>query len=427
MQRRIPLFLAFLNKLGAFLLERKLAVTSNNAEGPRVVRVMTTCLLLATSFVSPTISAAAAAAPKTSPIDCEAIYQAPGHGEWFYEENPTYFDPRNETGALPSAKPEKHHLNHEHLQEGVAKLRESDRSLSVIVVKGGDIILEEYFNGSGRNHSNNVHSASKSIMSTLVGIAIDRGDIKSVDQPLSDFFPEYFSDTDNKFKQSLTVRHLLTMSAGFEWRHDPVRGTEIEIQSQPDWVNAILSLPITNRPGQKFFYNTGLTHLMSALISRATDMSTCRFAHDFLLEPIGITTEHWGRDPQGVYSGGYNFYITPREMATFGQLILNGGSLNGQQLVPREWIRESATPHFTPSRGSNASWWSKNRVGHGYNWWLLRINDQAVLSAWGWGGQMIYVIPELDTVVVLTKDTSDAKAVAKDPVNHDFVRDYILK
>jgi len=154
-------------------------------------------------------------------------------------------------------------------------------------------------------------------------------------------------------------------------------------------------------------------------------MSTCEFAHRFLLEPMGITAEHWGRDPQGVYSGGYNFYITPREMATFGQMILNDGRHADRQIVPREWIRDSFAPAFDQDDDSN-SWWTDDRRGYGYNWWLLRIKDQDIVAAEGWGGQMIYIIPQLDTVVVITRDTSSAQAVADHPFNHDFVRDFIL-
>ena len=403
-------------------------MTINDKENSRITRFLAICVALATGVTCPALSAASATGlAAASAVDCERIYQAPGHGTWFYEENPTYFDTRNETGALPSATPEKYGLNTKRLQKGVAKLRESGRSFSVIVVMNGEVILEEYLNESGRNHSNNIHSASKSIMSTLVGIAIDRGDIQSIDQRLSEFLPEYFSETDSEHKHSLTIRHLLTMSAGFDWRHDPVSGTEIEIQEKPDWVDAILSLPIIDPPGEKFFYNTGLTHLMSAVVSRATGMSTCGFAHTFLLEPIGITAEHWGRDPQGVYSGGYNFYITPREMATFGQLILNGGSLNGRQLVSREWVNEATQSQYEPSPDDNGSWWTGDRYGHGYNWWLLRMKGHVVVTAWGWGGQMIYIIPDLNTVVVITQATNDAQAVAEDPVNHDFVRDFVLQ
>lgn len=362
-----------------------------------------------------------------SAVDCERIYQAPGHGISFYEENPTYIDPRLETGLLPSATPASHGLDAKMLEKGVSILREEKRTLSLIVVKDGDVVVEEYFHGSAANQSNNIHSASKSIMSTLVGIAIDQGFIKSVDQRLSDFLPEYFSDSDSALKRSLTIRHLLTMSAGFEWRHDPVSGTEIEIQKKPDWVGAVLSLPIVDPPGSKFFYNTGLTHLMSAVIGQATGMSTCQFAHRYLLEPIGITVEHWGRDPQGVYSGGYNFYITPREMATFGELILNGGRYKDRQIVPRDWIKKSFEPAFERSNGEGSNpWFTDDKMGYGYNWWLLHIKEQDLIAAWGWGGQMIYIIPQLDTVVVITRDTSNAKEVAEHPFNDNFVRDYIL-
>jgi CubicO group peptidase (beta-lactamase class C family) len=381
------------------------------------------------AFCQPAVADDATDVSTKATVDCEQIYQTAGHGKSFYEQNPTYFDSRDLTASLGFASPETHGLDSRHLEEGVRRLAASKRIFSVLVAKNGDVVLERYFNGSDSQRSNNIHSASKSIISTLVGIAIDKGYIRSVDQKLSELLPAYFSEKDSRRKKQLTVRHLLTMSAGFEWKDDPVYGTEYEIQNQPDWVEAILALRLVDRPGDKFFYNTGLTHLLSAIISQASGMNTCEFAHRYLFGPIGITAEHWGRDPQGVYSGGYNLYMTPREMMKFGLLILSGGRQARTQVVPREWIRESVTPAFEPYRehGLGRNWWTADRYGYAYNWWLYEAAGHAMVIAWGWGGQMIYVIPDLATAVVLTHDTSSAAAVSEDPVNHDFVRDYILK
>ena len=348
-------------------------------------------------------------------VNCENIYQAPGHGKSFYEHNPTYKDVRDDTKDWVFATPEERGLDPEALRMGLEELRKSKRAFSAIIIKDGAIVLEEYFNGSSRNDSNNIHSASKSMMSALIGIAINQGHIKSIDQKISELLPAYFSPTDSKRKKALTVRHLLTMSSGFKWRDDPISGTEYDIQEKEDWVHEILSLPFSSRPGKEYFYNTGLTHLMSAIISENTGVSACEFAHKNLFGPLGITAEHWGRDPQGYYSGGYNLYMTPREMAKFGLLVLQGGRTPQGQIIPVDWIKQSVTAYFRPYKD----------FSYGYNWWITRVNKHVIPYAWGWGGQAIYVHPKLRTVVVITRNTSDAGLVGDEPANHNFIKKYV--
>jgi len=350
-----------------------------------------------------------------SVVDCEKIYQRPLHGQTFYEHNPTYKDSRDNTGDWVFSTPAEHGLNPEVLREAAEELGKAKRSLSALVIKDGAIVLEEYFNGSSMSDANNIHSASKSIMSLLMGIAIEKGFVQGVDQKLSELLPEHFSTEDSKWKMELTVRHLLTMSSGMEWRDDPLAGTEYDIQKTDNWVETILSLPIIREPGEEYFYNTGLTHLMSAIISENTGKSTCEFAHENLLTPLGITADHWGRDPQGIYSGGYNFYITPREMARFGLMVLQGGQIPGGQLVSSSWIKESLQSYYRTS----------DEYEYGYNWWVMQSDGRVVPFAWGWGGQMIYLIPEMQTVIVITRRTNDAVLVGEEPATHDFIKKYI--
>ncbi len=364
--------------------------------------------------------AGAPALAKASGVDCSAIYQTPEHGKSFYEQNPTYADPRDDTADWSFSDPAREGLNQQMLEKGAQELAKSKRSFSLVVLKNGKLVFERYFNDSTPQASNNIHSASKSMISTMIGIAIDRGYIKSVDQKVEEFLPEYFADIEDDRVRSLTIRHLLTMSSGYAWKDDPVVGTEYEIQQKPDWVKAIVSLPLAKPPGKKFFYNTGLTHLLSAIVARASGMNTCEFGHRYLFDPMGVTVEHWGMDPQGVYSGGYNLYLTPREMAKFGQMILDGGQYKNRQIVSTAWIKEAVTPRYGADEGFGTGW------TYGYNWWIHQINGHPMVIGWGYGGQMIYIIPEIDAVVVLTRDTSDAVAVSNDPVNHDFVSKYVV-
>ena len=156
---------------------------------------------------------------------------------------------------------------------------------------------------------------------------------------MAHYLPEYFGNAPAG-KKKITLRHLLTMRSGLEWTED---STEDQVEKAPDWVQAILGRPLASAPGTAYNYSSGNTHVVSAVLQKATGMSTCQFARRYLFGPMGITAEHWGRDPRGVFSGGYNLYLTPRELAKFGLLYLHGGKWNGRQLVPPDAVRAAQT------------------------------------------------------------------------------------
>ena len=359
------------------------------------------------------ISAAAVMAGTTArseaAADCDAIYNRAGHGKTFYEYNPTYID-RGSVFAWPEARPEDEGLNVTILAHAINQLVVSPSVRSVLVARNGKLVAESYAHGGTVDRANNMHSASKSILSALVGIAIRDGHIASVDEKVATFLPEYFVDGDSA-KAQITVAHLLTMSAGIAWSEDI---TEYQIEDEANWVHAILARPmVANPPGQTFDYSTGLTHVLSAVLTAATGTSTCDFAHKHLFGPIGITAEHWGRDPQGIYSGGYNLYMTPREMAAFGQLYLQNGLWQGAEVVPGDWINRSFQRHFE----------TDDDFHYGYLWWLRELDGHAVAIAWGWGDQIIAVMPSLAIVVVVTTDTAGS---APDFDVAGFLRDGVI-
>jgi CubicO group peptidase (beta-lactamase class C family) len=342
--------------------------------------------LLLPTLARPQISAGASAASSLT-VDCENIWDRRLHGKTFYESNPTYIDPYDDTAEWDFSTPEEQGMDSEIVDMGLEWLSTTYGNLfSILIVRNDHLAVEEYFHGSARDHSNNVHSASKSMLSALVGIAIDQGHIEGLDQKISDIIPQYFVGASD-LKKSITVRNMLQMEAGLDWTEDE---TEWDVARQPDWVQAILSRDLIHNPGDVFNYSTGLTHVMAAVIQKATGMSLCEFAHQYLFEPIGIVVEHWGRDPQAIYSGGYNLYMTPREMAKFGLLYLHEGKWNGQQIVPAAWVESSTQP----------SW-----VQYGQLWWLRTIRGYDMYFAWGYGGQFIYVIPELNIVWLSSQDT----------------------
>jgi len=343
-------------------------------------------------------------------VDCEAIWQRPGQADSFYEDNPTYVDPADDSADWAFSSPDAQGMNAATLSAAASDLASRAYTYSFLVIRHDAIVLEQYFNGSDARDSNNVHSASKSILSAVAGIAIDQGYIDSVDQPIAELLPSQFAGITDSDKRAITVRHLLTMTAGFAWTEDQ---TEYQIEGEDDWVQAILDLPLSDTPGDSFNYSTGQAHLVSAVITEATGTSLCEYAHAHLFGPLGITAEHWGRDPQGYFSGGYNLYLTPRELAKFGLLALHEGNWRGVRVVPQAWVEASVQSSVDTGGG-----W-----GYGYFWWLANLGGHDVQVAWGWGGQLVYVIPDLDVVAVITTNTADYSV---DFDGSYVVEDYII-
>ncbi|MFZ0493124.1 MAG: serine hydrolase [Acidimicrobiia bacterium] len=278
-------------------------------------------------------------------------------------------------------------------EKALDQLEELKGVRSFLVVRHGKLVVERYFHGGNATQSREIASASKSVVSALVGIAIDRGYITGVNQTLDSLLPESFVNGAHGDKASLTLRSLLTMTTGFAY--EPII---VGRQSRRDSVSVenILSAPLSS-PKSSFLYNTGGVHLASAILTRATGMSTCMFATKYLFGPAGVTVDWWNQDRDGIFTGGWNMYLTPRELARFGQLYLDNGVRNGQQVISADWIHESFIPRLSQVAGPVTD--------YGYWWWISQLNGMSVYSARGGGEQMVYVIPSLDMVVVTTSDT----------------------
>jgi len=263
---------------------------------------------------------------------------------------------------------------------------------SVLVIKEGHLIIEWYFNDGSKTEAFHIHSASKSFMSALIGIAFREGILESLDQKLVDFFPEYFTPEMDQRKENITIKHLLTMKAGFAFSEG--NDEWISYVSSENWVKYAMELPLLYDPGDFFHYGTVQTNLLSAILTRAANMSTRDFAEEHLFNPLGISISHWHQDPQGYYTGGHEMYFVPRDMARFGYLFLNNGSIEGEQLISSDWVQLSLTDY----RGADLI----GTRGYGFQWWLQYISGFYTFSARGLGGQFIYCIPDLDMVVVTT-------------------------
>jgi CubicO group peptidase (beta-lactamase class C family) len=334
---------------------------------------------------------------------------------------PVYADPPDGCG-VPVARDDGWpiaSINEDKLIDRAALCRMADRLAAssdanvhaVLVARGGKLVFERYFTGSDEINGrpvgkvtfdadtlNNVKSVSKSVASLAVGIAIDRGLIGSINEPIFSLFPE-LSDLHSPEKERIQLLHALTMSMGLEWVEatpsNEGNNDEERMHRAPDPCRYVLGLAATAPAGQEFFYNTGALTLVSAIIRKATGRPLDEFARATLFEPLGITGVEWIRVKGDTDAGG-GLRLRPRDMAKIGQLILAGGRWNDRQVVSKAWIDASMTPRMDAT----------NLFFYGYLWWLGRslLNGREVhwAGALGRGGQSIRIVPELDLVVVVT-------------------------
>jgi CubicO group peptidase (beta-lactamase class C family) len=281
--------------------------------------------------------------------------------------------------------------------------RQLPRLHSLLVSRGGELVFERYYNGARRDRPANIKSASKSVISALVGIAIDRRLIPSVAAPIVTYFPELAQDADPR-KREITVEHLLTMRPGLEGTSNRNYGAWV---TSRNWVRHALARPMFAAPGEEMEYSTGNTHLLSAIITKAAGKSTWQFANEVLARPLGFTLAQWPRDPQGIYFGGNDMLLTPRQMVAFGELYLHEGRDSETQVVSAEWVRRSCDGRARNRRqdgpGFGAAGFDPLRDReYGYNWWVYNIRGYETCFAWGYGGQYIFVVPALELVMVTT-------------------------
>ena len=266
---------------------------------------------------------------------------------------------------------------------------------SLLISHDGELLFEQYYNGIGATRQANMKSASKTVISALVGIAIDQGLIESVDQPIGDYFADVLPGDENAAKRAITIEDLLTMRSGLETTSNRNYGAWVV---SSNWVRHVLNKPLIAEPGSRMIYSTGNTHLLSAILTKASGTTTWRFAQDSFAQPQGFNLSRWLRDPQGLYFGGNDMTMTPRQMLAFGELYLNGGRTSLTEVIPEAWVRASHVARTLSPRG-------RGRF-YGYGWWIRGMGGHATFYAWGYGGQFVFVVPTLDLVVVTTSNSN---------------------
>ena len=276
-------------------------------------------------------------------------------------------------------------------------LREKYKIDSMTVVRNGYIVLDAYFYPFKKDTKHIIHSCTKSITSAAFGIAVDKGYIKNLNQPVLDFFPEKRFANVNADKKAITLKDLLTMASGLKTEDSYLyrwKGLN-EMVQQEDWIQYVLDRPMAEKPGTRFEYSNCVTFLLSAILQKATKQRTYDLMQRHLFEPLGITDVKWAASPQDVNVGYGRMWLKPHDMAKIGWLYLNGGQWGGQQIISEKWVHDSTRKQI------NATTYD----GYGYQWW---ISYDKFYVAIGYRGQFIYVLPRQNMVVVFTSSLEGA-------------------
>lgn len=302
-------------------------------------------------------------------------------------------------------------MDSEMLADMLETIEEQDSDVDgVVVVRNGYMVVDTavYPFEPGSRHI--IYSCTKSVVSALVGIAIDHGYIQDVEQPVLDFFPERTAANLAANKKAMTLEHVLTMSTGLKCQDSYLyrwRGLR-EMKQNKDWVQFVLDLPMLEEPGARFEYCNGASFLLSAIIQETTGMNALAFANEHLFGPLGITDVQWLSNPQGITIGWSDLYMTPHDMAKVGYLYLNEGLWDVEQVVSAEWVKASTREHIPATLED----------GYGYQWW---VDDSGFYMALGYAGQFIFVAPEKDMVVVFVSHLSDNDFYNPQRLLEDFI------
>ncbi|MEX2694466.1 serine hydrolase domain-containing protein [Rhizobium mongolense] len=301
------------------------------------------------------------------------------------------------SAAPVSAQPENDRLAS--LLDNFASREELKSLKTIIISRDGKIVAERGYRGHTASESTNIKSASKAIISALVGIAVSKGVLEGPDQKIAPILKADLPQSPDPRLNEITIGNLLSMQAGLGRMSGPNYGRWV---SSRNWVRFALSQPFDDEPGGRMLYSTASTHLLSAILTKASGKTTLALAREWLRPVEGFRIGAWERDPQGIYLGGNQMAMSARSLLSFGELYRNGGRTpEGRQVVPAEWIAASWQPR-TNSRFSGDA--------YGYGWFERNLGGEDVHFAWGYGGQMLYIVPSLNLTVVMTSQESGPSA-----------------
>jgi CubicO group peptidase (beta-lactamase class C family) len=295
----------------------------------------------------------------------------------------------------PLASPESEGMSSQALADLVA-FGTANAMDSLLVTRHGKIVLDATYAPFQPGLKHRIYSSTKAVTATLIALAIRDGKLDSVDRKVVDFFPELAIANLDDAKKAITIRHLLDMTSGLLWEEGVNGGfaTYVAMERSPNWVQFILDRPMVAAPGTVFYYNTGNSHLLSAILTKVTGKSARDYAQQVLFGPLGIEDVIWRADPQGISVGGNGLYLQPGDMAKFGYLYLRDGQWQGKQILPPSWIASVRAADIDMKES-----WS-SRLRYGSQFWAIPSKD--VIMAVGLRRQLIVVMPKHDIVVVAT-------------------------
>ncbi len=297
-------------------------------------------------------------------------------------------------------------------------LRDADAlsSLKAVIVSiDGAEVASRAYHGASLNGSTNIKSASKSVISALVGMAIDRKILSGADQPIATILRSDFPQNPDPRLERVTIGNLLSMQSGLERMSGPNYGRWV---ASRNWVRMALGSGFAGEPDGGMLYSTGSTHLLSAILTKASGRSTLSLARDWFQPLNGFAIGGWERDPQGIYLGGNQMAMTARSLLAFGELYRRGGvTPDGERLISQGWIDQSWQQRTTSIF---------NGDGYGYCWFIKEMAGETVYYAWGYGGQMLYIVPAKRLSVVMTsrEDAPSARTGYRDQL-HGLVENII--
>ncbi|TMB02155.1 MAG: serine hydrolase [Deltaproteobacteria bacterium] len=302
------------------------------------------------------------------------------------------------TAAPCVSTPEEQGMDSSVLQRAFRDIQREGKALhSLVVVRNGCLVVEAYWPPYHREQKHYLNSATKAFLSALVGIAVHEEKLRE-DDLVSSYFPEYVSADGDPRRKRITVKHLLTMSSGISWPQSARENASDQMGRSSDWVRFILDRPMAAEPGTVTNYSNGDSHLLSAILQKATGITALEFARKRLFEPLQIRDVAWDSDPQGRSIGSAALQMRPVDMAKLGSLYFGYGESGTNRILDREWVERALTGHVKmPARGGAA--------GYGYYWWLYP--ERKLFEAWGGAGQRIGVFRDLGLVVVMTADIPD--------------------
>jgi CubicO group peptidase (beta-lactamase class C family) len=343
--------------------------------------------------------------------------------------------------SLPGSGTSPYTLDEIKLDELVSAIQAGDfgKTDSLVIIQNDGLVLEEYFRGWDRDRLHRCFSVTKSVTSALIGMLLEQRKIPSLDAQLLSFFPEYqdIKNSDAR-KEAITLEDVLTMTAGFSWNETTTPYTFLIIPNllndmtrmffNRDYIRYVLDKPMAAEPGTVWTYNSGSLDLLSGIITNATGQTAEDFAAEHLFQPLGIFDWKWNEAPQGISETGAGLSLHPVDMAMFGYLFLRKGSFQGKQIVPEEWVEVSTASHVTQITMNGQAL----NMHYGYLWWILPVDATVggslqlnqIYCALGYGGQCIFVIPQLDMVVVST--ASNFGTAARMFSGFKLLSDYIL-